>query len=86
MQRVCKKLRMEDLLLATPIAVLKGYTDTLCEYLPTSQLTQEKVLETVHTMSAHVDRLEQFVNSMNTAQKLADLTIRQEAISTASAY
>ena len=68
--------------LRTPIAVLKGYTDTLCEYLPTGQLTQEKVLETVHTMSAHVDRLDQFVNSMNTAQKLADLTIRREAIPT----
>ena len=68
--------------LRTPIAVLKGYTDTLCEYLPTGQLTQEKVLETVHTMSTHVERLEQFVNSMNTAQKLADLTIRREAIPT----
>ena len=68
--------------LRTPIAVLKGYTDTLCEYLPTGQLPQEKVLETVHTMSTHVERLEQFVNSMNTAQKLADLTIRREAIPT----
>ena len=68
--------------LRTPIAVLKGYTDTLCEYLPTGQLPQEKVLETVHTMSAHVERLEQFVNSMNTAQKLADLTIHREAIPT----
>ena len=68
--------------LRTPIAVLKGYTDTLCEYLPTGQLSQEKVLETAHTMSTHVERLEQFVNSMNTAQKLADLTIRREAIPT----
>ena len=32
--------------LRTPIAVLKGYTDTLCEYLPTGRLPQEKVLET----------------------------------------
>ena len=68
--------------LRTPIAVLKGYTETLCEYLPTGQLTQEKVLETVHTMSTHVERLDQFVNSMNTAQKLADLTIQREAIPT----
>ena len=68
--------------LRTPIAVLKGYTDTLCEYLPTGHLTQEKVLETVYTMSAHVERLDQFVNSMNTAQKLADLTIQREAIPT----
>ena len=66
--------------LRTPVAVLKGYTDTLEEYLPTGQLSPEKVLETVHTMSAHVERLGQFVNSMNTAQKLADLTIRRESV------
>ena len=68
--------------LRTPIAVLKGYTDTLTEYLPTDRLPKERVLETVHTMSAHVERLEQFVNSMNTAQKLADLTIRRESVPT----
>ncbi len=66
--------------LRTPVAVLKGYTDTLEEYLPTGQLSPEKVLETVHTMSAHVERLGQFVQSMNTAQKLADLTVRREAV------
>ena len=68
--------------LRTPIAVLKGYTDTLSEYLPTEQLPKEKVIETVHTMSAHVERLRQFVDSMNTAQKLSDLPIQREAIST----
>ena len=66
--------------LRTPVAVLKGYTDTLEEYLPTGQLSPEKVLETVHTMPAHVERLGQFVRSMNTAQKLADLTIRREPV------
>ena len=66
--------------LRTPIAVLKGYTDTLSEYLPTEQLPKEKVIETVHTMSAHVERLRQFVDSMNTAQKLSDLPIQREPI------
>ena len=68
--------------LRTPIAVLKGYTGILTKFLPTGQFSQEKVIATVNTMSAHVERLEQFVNSMNTAQKLADLTIRREAITT----
>ncbi len=68
--------------LRTPIAVLKGYTDTLSEYLPTEQLTKEKVIETVHTMSNHVERLSQFVDSMNTAQKLSDLKIQKETIPT----
>ena len=68
--------------LRTPIAVLKGYTGILTRFLPTGQFSQEKVIATVNTMSTHVERLEQFVNSMNTAQKLADLTIRREAIPT----
>lgn len=68
--------------LRTPVAVLKGYTDTLSEYLPTGELPKEKVIETVHTMSSHVERLRQFVDSMNTAQKLSDLPIRREAIPT----
>lgn len=67
--------------LRTPIAVLKGYTGILTKFLPTGQLPQEKVIATVNTMSAHVERLEQFVNSMNTAQKLADLTIQREPTS-----
>lgn len=68
--------------LRTPIAVLKGYTDTLSEYLPTGELPRERVIETVHTMSAHVERLRQFVDSMNTAQKLSDLPIQRETVPT----
>ena len=67
--------------LRTPIAVLKGYTGILTKFLPTGQLPQEKVIATVNTMSVHVERLNQFVNSMNTAQKLADLTIQREPTS-----
>ena len=67
--------------LRTPIAVLKGYTGILTKFLPTGQFSQEKVIATVNTMSAHVERLEQFVNSMNTVQKLADLTIQREPTS-----
>lgn len=40
----------------------------------------KEVIETVHTMSEHVARLEQFVNSMNTAQKIADLKINRETV------
>lgn len=68
--------------LRTPIAVLKGYTDMLLKYLPKGKLPPEEVLETAKTMSAHVSRLEQFVDSMNTAQKLEDLSIQKEAVST----
>ncbi len=68
--------------LRTPIAVLKGYTDMLAKYLPTGKMAESEVMETVHVMSSHVGRLEQFVDSMNTVQKLEDIEIRKEKIST----
>lgn len=68
--------------LRTPIAVLKGYTDMLTKYLPTGKMSQEEVLETVGTMSVHVSRLEQFVESMNTVQKLEDINIQKETVNT----
>lgn len=66
--------------LRTPIAVLKGYTDMLTKYLPTGKILQEEVLETVKTLSVHVSRLEQFVESMNTVQKLEDVAIQKEQV------
>ena len=68
--------------LRTPIAVLKGHTDMLAKYLPTGKLSEKEVLETVGIMSAHVSRLEQFVESMNTVQKLEDLEICKEPVNT----
>lgn len=68
--------------LRTPIAVLKGYTDMLLKYLPEEKLPPDEVYDTVKTMSSHVSRLEQFVESMNTVQKLEDLSIHKEAVST----
>lgn len=66
--------------LRTPIAVLKGYTDMLLKYLPTGKFSENDVLDTAQTMSAHVARLEQFVDSMNTVQKLEDIDIQKEKI------
>lgn len=67
--------------LRTPIAVLKGYTDMLLKYLPTGKFSENDVLDTVQTMSVHVARLDQFVDSMNTVQKLEDIEIQKERIS-----
>ena len=68
--------------LRTPIAVLKGYTDMLLKYLPEGKLPPDEVYDTVKTMSSHVSRLEQFVDSMNTVQKLEDLSIQKESVAT----
>ena len=66
--------------LRTPLAVLRGYTDMLARYMPTGQLPQEEVLDTVRTMSAQVERLERFVNSMNAAQRLGDVELHPEEV------
>lgn len=68
--------------LRTPIAVLKGYTDMLAKYLPTGKLSEGEIIDTVHTMSSHVERLEQFVDSMNAVQKLEDIEIKKEIVPT----
>jgi len=68
--------------LRTPITVLKGHTEMLAKYIPTGKLSEREVLETVDIMSSHVSRLEQFVESMNTVQKLEDLSIQKESVNT----
>lgn len=68
--------------LRTPIAVLKGHTDMLAKYLPTGKLSENEVLEIVGIMSSNISRLEQFVESMNTVQKLEDLSIQKESVNT----
>ena len=64
--------------LRTPISVLKGYTDMLLKYIPTGKLSADEVIENVETMSAQISRLEQFVDSMNTVQKLDDIAVKKE--------
>ena len=66
--------------LRTPIAVLKGYADMLKKYAPTGKLSTDEVMETVNTMSTHIFRLEQFVDSMNAVQKLDDVTISKAPV------
>lgn len=68
--------------LRTPITILKGYTEMLTKYLPSGKMSHEEVVETVQTMSNHVSRLEQFVESMNTVQKLEDLIIQKKHVNT----
>lgn len=66
--------------LRTPIAVLKGYADMLLKFVPTGKMSQEEILEIISTMSSHISRLEQFVESMNTVQKLEDLTLQKAQV------
>lgn len=62
--------------LRTPLTVLRGYTDFLEEYIPSPGKTDEKLLTTNHMMAQHVKRLEDYVETMNTIQKLEDTPIK----------
>ena len=61
--------------LRTPVAILRGYTDMILKYYPIGQMPKEELVETVNTMSEHIDRIEAFTDSMNTIQKLEDIAI-----------
>ena len=70
--------------LRTPLTVLKGHADMLVKYLPTGQVSKQKAWETVKTMSAHIARLERYVNAMNQLQKLEDIDVQRAAVPRAS--
>ena len=59
--------------LRTPLTVLQGYSDFLLETLPTGDLSPEKAVETVETMQRSLTRLQRYVESMNSLQRLGDL-------------
>lgn len=66
--------------LRTPIAVLKGYAEMLVKFLPSGRFSESEVMDTVRTMSLQIKRLEQFVDSMNTVQKLDDINIQKKEV------
>lgn len=62
--------------LRTPLTVLRGYVDFLGRYVPQGKITEEKLLSTLSTMSHHITRLEQYVATMNEAQRLDDISAK----------
>ncbi len=61
--------------LRTPLTVLKGQTEMLLKYVPDGTIDAEKVSETAQVMSAHIDRLEDYVSTMNSLQRLEDIEL-----------
>lgn len=59
--------------LRTPLTVLQGYSDYLLDGLPAGKVPPEKTEETVSTMKRSLTRLQQYVEGMNSVQKLEDL-------------
>ncbi len=67
--------------LRSPLTVLRGYADFLSLALPKEKYDQDKVLATIEKMSAQIDRLENYVVTMNQVQRLEDTPILPKAIS-----
>ena len=51
-------------------------------YVPTGKISQEKMISTISLMSDNVFRLEKYVDSMNSIQKLEDTYIRPTEVKT----
>jgi len=66
--------------LRTPLSVLKGNTELLAAYLPEKKLSEEKVLELIHTMNLNIVRLEKYTEAMNSIQKLEDVPVRRQSM------
>ncbi len=66
--------------LRTPLTVIRGYADFLNKYLPEDKISKEKLLDTISTMSAHILRLENYVQIMSEAHKLEDISVNLNTV------
>ncbi len=67
--------------LRTPLTVLQGYSDYLLEGLPAGKVDPKKAEATVSTMKQNLVRLQQYVESMHSVQKLEELSSKPAGIS-----
>ncbi|MGO4731549.1 HAMP domain-containing sensor histidine kinase [Paenibacillus sp. 2KB_22] len=70
--------------LRTPLSVLKGNAELLATYLPEKKLSEEKVLDLIHTMNIHILRLESYAEAMNSIQRLEDVPLKIQSMDTIS--
>lgn len=66
--------------LRTPLTVLKGYNSFLLSNFRNPKLTEAKFESTSQLMEQQITRLEGFVNSMSSIQKIEQLTIHRKEI------
>lgn len=69
--------------LRTPLTVLQGYTDFLEEYIAYPEKSDEKLQSTNRMMAQYIKRLENYVETMNTIQKLEDTPIHIQCVAIA---
>lgn len=59
--------------LRTPLSVLKGRIDLLADFYPSGNLDREETVSAISALRRNADRLELYVASMTSVQKLDDL-------------
>lgn len=70
--------------LRTPLTVLEGHLGILKKYLPEGNISLDEALDTFTVMGAQVDRLKNYVTSMNTLQRLEDIPIQRQEVNSNS--
>ena len=66
--------------LRTPLTVLKGHADMLCESVPAGTVTPAEAAEELAVMRSHITRLENYVDAMARMQRLEDAEIHRESV------
>ena len=61
--------------LRTPLTVMEGHLGILQKYTPTGKLSAADAMQTYTVMAGQIERLKSYVASMNTLQRLEDVSI-----------
>lgn len=70
--------------LRTPLTVIEGHLGILQKYTPHGKLSSDDVLQTYTAMARQIERLKNYVSSMNTLQRLEDIPIVKQEITTSN--
>lgn len=80
-ERTLKAVIAHDI--RSPLAVLRGYQETLLEFLPAGQLSEQDMVEMLTSGMQQIDRLNAFVEQMRQLSGIEERKIHIEKIETA---
>lgn len=66
--------------LKTPLTILQGHTEMLLSDIPDEHISREELLQSVQTISGQIGRINDYVKTMNSIQKLEDYEISPTAV------
>ncbi len=70
--------------LRTPLTVLRGYNEFLEKYIPSGQVSEEKLMNVLSMMNGQIHRLESYTYKMSAVQKLEDIIPKLSEVSAES--